>query len=216
MESYLILQYPYDHIEIALCHRGKIKVSVQESKLNAVELTMPKIQEILKDQNISISNLSFIAVNTGPGPYNTLRALITTANGIHFAQKTPLINACALDLLLQERNEQPTLAILNAFAKHVFYAFNTSKTQEQGYCSIDNLIQKINRQSEQITLLGNGAKLYQPELLKHVKNKVIFPEHMPHFNSLEVLAKYAYESFLNKKTAPSFLRPKYLQSPAIK
>lgn len=216
MKPYLILQYPYDHIEIALCHQGKVTIKLQESKLHAVELTIPGIQQILAQEALSITDLSFIAVNTGPGPYNTLRALITTANGIHFVQKTPLVSACALDLLLAEKKEQPSLAILNAFAKHVFYAFDTSSSQEQGYCSIENLIQKINRQEEQFTLLGNGAQLYRDELLRHVHKKVVFPEKMPLFNSLDILAQQAYENFTNKKTVPSFLMPKYLQSPAIK
>lgn len=215
MKPYIILQYPYEYIEIALCNRGKIEDFIQENKTNSVQLTIPHIDRLIKQHNLTVKDLSFVAVNTGPGPHNTLRALITTANGIHFVQKTPLINACALDLLLSEHT-QPSLAILNAFAKHVFYAFNTPNNQEHGYCSIENLIQKINRQSEQLTLLGNGAKMYQKQLLHETKHKIIFPEGMPLFNSLETLAQHAYDCFKQKKIAPSYLMPRYLQSPAVK
>lgn len=214
-KPYLILQYPYEHIEIALCSQGKVDISIQESKLTAVQLTIPHIDNLLMQKNISIKDLAFIAVNTGPGPYNTLRALITTANGIHFVQKTPLINNCALNLLLSERTEYPCLAILNAFAQHVFYAFNLPETKEHGYCSIEQLIDKINRQTKPIVLLGNGALLYQKQLLQHAKHKIIFHEQTPLFNSLETLAQQSYLDYQAKKFSPSYLMPKYLQSPSV-
>lgn len=215
MKPYLILQYPYEHIEIALCSGGKISSAVKESKLTAVQLTIPHIDQLLTQANLSIKDIAFIAVNTGPGPYNTLRALITTANGIHFAQKIPLINGCALDLLFNEHPEYPSLVIFNAFAQHVFYAFNTTQSKERGYCSIEQLIKKIMHQNETLVLLGNGAILYQKQLLHEVKNKIIFHEHTPLFNSLESFAKQAYEDYKSKKITPAYLMPKYLQSPSI-
>ncbi|MBM17744.1 MAG: tRNA (adenosine(37)-N6)-threonylcarbamoyltransferase complex dimerization subunit type 1 TsaB [Epsilonproteobacteria bacterium] len=214
MKYYLILQYPYEHIEIALCSKGKVEHTIQENKVQAVKLTIPHIDNLLKKQNVSLQDLSCIAVNTGPGPYNTLRALITTVNGIHFVTKTPLISASALDLLLAKQT-QPSLAILNAFAKHVFYAFKTSYSNEHGYCSIEDLIQKINSQKESLTLLGNGAKMYQQQLLAETKN-IIFPQEAPLFSSIESLAEYTYNQLQQKQTEPSYLMPRYLQSPAIK
>lgn len=215
MKPYLILQYPYEYIEIALCSRGKVSNSIQESKLTAVQFTIPHIDQLLKQENLSIKDLAFIAVNTGPGPYNTLRALITTANGIHFVQKIPLINGCALDLLHNQHPEHPSLVVLNAFAQHVFYAFNTEQSKEQGYCSIEQLIKKINCQTEPLILLGNGAILYQKQLLHEARNKIIFQENTPLFNSLDIFAKQAYQDYKAKKIAPSYLMPKYLQSPTI-
>lgn len=214
MKPYLILQYPYEYIEVALCNAGSITTSIRESKLAAVQLTIPHIDELLNQHNVSIKDLAFIAVNTGPGPYNTLRALITTANGIHFISKVPLINSCALDLLTSEHSSYPTLAILNAFAQHVFYAFNTPQRKEQGYCSINQLIEKINDQEEQLLLLGNGAILYQKQLLHEARN-IVFLEKTPLFNSIETLAKKAYDDFVAKKFSGSYLMPRYLQSPSI-
>lgn len=211
--KYLILQYPYDYIEIALCNKGKILSRITESKLHSVSLTIPHIESILQNENSSLQELSFIAVNTGPGPYNTLRSLITTANGIHFATKTPLISLDAFNLMLHHV-DSPTLAILNAFANHVFYAFSTPTNKEQGYCSIEKIIHKIN-QHESLTLIGNGVKTYQSTLLQKAKN-IVIPEDYPQFNSLEALATAAYTAYREKQISPSYLMPKYLQSPAIK
>ena len=122
----------------------------------------------------------------------------------------------ALDLLLSEHNQQPTIAVLNAFANHVFYAFSTSNNKEQGYCSINNLIQKINNQSEHVTLIGNGAKMYHEKFMVEVKDKVIIPTKIPLFNKIETLAAHAYQKYQANKIEPSYLMPKYLHSPAIK
>ena len=215
MKPYLILQYPYEYIEIALCYNGTIKDFVKESKLAAIQFTIPHIDQLLKQNNLSIKDLSFIAVNTGPGPYNTLRALITTANGINFVSKIPLINSCALDLLFLEYPNCNSVAVLNAFAQHVFYAFNTEQNKERGYCSIEQFISKINRQPEPIILLGNGAILYQKRLLQEAGKNIIFYENTPLFNSLEILAKSSYQDYKSKKFMSSYLVPKYLQSPII-
>lgn len=214
MKRYLILQYPYEYIEIALCSKGEITAVIRESKLTAVQLTIPHIDALLAQHHVSIKDLDFIAVNTGPGPYNTLRALITTANGIHFASNVPLINSCALDLLIREHSNFPSVAILNAFAQHVFYAFNTPNNKEQGYCSIEQLIGKINRQPEQLVLLGNGAILHQKQLLHEARN-IIFHENTPLFNTIETLAKKAYDDYVAKKFSGSYLMPRYLQSPSV-
>ena len=216
MKPYLILQYPYSHIEIALCRNGKIIKEVRESKFKSIELTIPHIQEILSSENLTVHDISFIAVNTGPGPYNTLRSLITTANGIHFVQKTPLIDACALDLLLSESDDNNTIAILNAFSNHIFYALKNGTKIEHGYCSVENLTHKINQQTEPIKLIGNGAIIYKEIIRKNCEDNAIFPAAIPDFNSLKTLAEFAYAQYSNKRIDLSYLMPKYLQSPAIK
>lgn len=216
MKDYIILQYPYEFTQIALCQKGKILDSIEESKFNAVQMTIPNIQTILDRNNITLQDIEFIGVNTGPGPYNTLRALITTTNGIHFVNKKPLVSLSAIDLLLSESSEQPTLAVLNAFANHVFYGFSTPEKKEQGYCSIDNLIQKINNQTNQLYVVGNGAQIHSKKLLHDAKHKIILPSNIPAFNSLQTLAQHAYQAYCEKQIEPSYLKPKYLQSPAIK
>src|SRR5271170_8040917 len=106
MSHYIILQYPYESIQIALCKNGSILEQITEHKFNAIRSTIPNIQILLQKHNLTLADIACIGVNIGPGPYNTLRALLTMANGIHFAAKTPLISANALELLSQEYPEQ--------------------------------------------------------------------------------------------------------------
>src|SRR3990167_2550140 len=123
MQHYLILQYPYDTIQIALCQQGKIIQEITEHKFNAIRRTIPNMQALLDQHNLKLSEISCIGVNVGPGPYNTLRALLTMANGIHFASGVPLVGLSALDLLADQYPQQNTLVFFQAFADHVFYQF---------------------------------------------------------------------------------------------
>ncbi len=211
MPPYIILQYPYDTIEIALCDNGNIITLVREHKFNAIKSTIPHIASMLANHNLTLKDLAFISVNVGPGPYNTLRALLTMANGIHFASSIPLVGLTALDLLGAEQAEHNNLVILQAFAGHVFYQFNTKSNSLSGACSISQLIEKINNQPTTFLALGNGAHMYQAELKKNSSNKLVFPNEIPLFNSLETLAQKSFELFSQGIPKQKYLKPIYFE-----
>jgi len=211
MPPYIILQYPYDTIQIALCDNGNILTQTKEHKFNAIKSTIPHIQSMISNQNLSLKDLTFIGVNVGPGPYNTLRALLTMANGIHFASHVPLIGLNALDLLGSEYPGQNNLVILQAFADHVFYQFNADSGNQSGACLITELIEKINNQPAPLLALGNGAHMYKEKLQSATQGKLIFPDKVPLFNSLETLAKKSFELFLQDPTKKKYLKPIYFE-----
>ncbi|HSW75522.1 MAG TPA: tRNA (adenosine(37)-N6)-threonylcarbamoyltransferase complex dimerization subunit type 1 TsaB [Candidatus Saccharimonadales bacterium] len=258
MQPYIILQYPYETIQVALCSHGKILTKVQEHKFNAIALTIPHIDSMLKTHNIALKDLQCIGVNVGPGPYNTLRALLTMANGIHFASGLPLVGLSALDLLSDEYSDCNTLVIFQAFADHVFYQFKMQEKKERGACSIDELIRIIANneflntgsrtcppkfstsldtsptrsgtlgtndnlartnegwisgmtKEESFLALGNGAQLYQKKLVEAVGDKLIFPDIIPAFNSLETIAQKTFEKIEANQFETGYLKPIYFE-----
>ncbi|MCX5923823.1 MAG: tRNA (adenosine(37)-N6)-threonylcarbamoyltransferase complex dimerization subunit type 1 TsaB [Candidatus Dependentiae bacterium] len=216
MQPYIILQYPYETIQIALCNQGQILTCVQEHKFNAIALTIPHINSILAEHNLTLKDLQCIGVNVGPGPYNTLRALLTMANGINFASGVALVGLSALDLLTAEHPNQNTLIIFQAFADHVFYQFNEQATKEQGACSVNELIKLITTKSSSFLVLGNGAQMYQKRLIEAAPNKLIFPDCIPAFNSLETLAAKTFEKNEANQFEPGYLKPIYFEDFAKK
>jgi len=52
-----------------------------------------KIDELLKRLNISLIDISSIAVNPGPGSYTGLRIGISTANALSWSRKIPIRSA---------------------------------------------------------------------------------------------------------------------------
>ena len=230
MQPYIILQYPYETIQIALCNQGQILTRFQEHKFNAIALTIPHINSMLSAHGLMLKDLACIGVNVGPGPYNTLRALLTMANGIHFASGLPLVGLSALDLLSAEHPNQPSLVIFQAFADHVFYQFKAEEKTEQGACSINELIKIIEEKpypsssgstrgssnKNSFLAIGNGAQMYQKRLMEAVGNKLIFPDLIPAFNSLETLAAKTFEKIEANQFEQNYLKPIYFEDLAKK
>lgn len=214
MQHYLILQYPYETVQIALCQNGKIIQEITEHKHNAVRATIPNIQAMLDQHNLKLTDISCIGVNVGPGPYNTLRALLTMANGIHFAIKTPLIHLSALKLLQSETQAQNSLVILHAFLGHVFYRMKIDEKTIEGSCEITELIKIMNAQklSSPLFCIGNGAALHQQLLLDSCKTNVVFAEKITAFNSLQTLAQATYKKLEKKDFAQNYVQPIYFDN----
>lgn len=214
MQHYLILQYPYETVQIALCQNEKIIQEIIEHKHNAVRSTIPNIQALLQAHRLKLSDISCIGVNVGPGPYNTLRALLTMANGIHFAAQTPLISLSALKLLELEIDAPNSLVILHAFLGHVFYRMKINTKIIESACEITELIKIINQQKLSTPLLcvGNGAALHKEFLIQHCNNNVLFSEQIPVFNSLQILAQTTFEKLRNKDFEKNYIQPIYFDN----
>lgn len=210
MRHSIIVQYPYETIDIALCKQGKIVQSFSEHKFHAVSLTIPRIQELLTTNNLQLCDLDFIGVNVGPGPYNTLRAILTMVNGINIVSKVPLITTSALELLEHEYPNQNTIVLFHAFAGNVFYRMNINSEIKQGGCSIQDLVVLINKQ-QPILALGNGATAHHAFLHNHCNSHIVFPNIIPSFNKLETLAQITYEKFEKQDTTQAPIRPIYFE-----
>lgn len=202
--TYLTIHYPYEHIEIGLYQDSICLAQIQEHKFKASMMLIPMIDTLLKNNNLKLSDLDYIAVNIGPAPYNTLRALIATANAIALAKKIPLIGCDALSLLTDfyTTKDYETVAILQAFAGHVYFKHGTTKI----YCTIDDAIKHLNP-NKKYYFIGNGMLKYKEELLKAFpeslyNSEILFPE-------LSACSTKSLELFKNNKT-DSQLHPVYL------
>ena len=207
---FLIIQYPYDHIEIALCSQAKIIQQKEIHKFKAIELLIPTINELLSNENLKIQDLVCISINRGPGPYNTLRSIIATINGFHFTHKTKFVELEALPLLLQPCNE-PTIALLNAFSKRVYYGIKTNGIIIQGICSIPDLSKILEENSlTNITLncIGNGAVIYKNELTELIPNLKI-SENLPLFNDLKIAIEETCKQIQENKMVKNYTSPLY-------
>src|SRR5688572_29545137 len=96
MTIFLALQNTYHLIEVAVCNEDSIIESVTIDKVHASKELLPIINKLLMRHNFTLQSLSFLTINQGPGPFTTLRVVITTANGISFATGLPLIGVDGL------------------------------------------------------------------------------------------------------------------------
>ena len=77
---------------IALSQNGRLVDIFEDVEgMNHARLTASYVQEILKCNNLKISELSAISVSCGPGSYTGLRIGISLAKGLCYAHDLPLI-----------------------------------------------------------------------------------------------------------------------------
>ena len=78
MTKYLAIQHTYDTFEIALFINHKLVDKISDDKRHTSKLFIPHLQQLLSKNAISFAELSFCAVNCGPGPFSTLRSIIAS------------------------------------------------------------------------------------------------------------------------------------------
>ena len=212
MPYFITIQYPYQYLTITLSDNTTIIATQTISKFQAISLLLPTLKLMLETHNLTLANIACFGINTGPGPFNTLRSIIATANAISFAQHIPLVGCNGLDLLLQEHDNN-TVAILDAFGNDVYFAMKGF--DNQGYDSIENVIKKLNNlHTSSISFIGNGASKHKDYILSNCKGIANFDE-TALFASTQTLVDATYKKFLEGKIERE-LFPLYFASPVVK
>src|SRR5437868_6376175 len=99
---YLAVQNSYHAIDVALCCNGQVLRCITEDKKHASKYFIALLSRLLQEQQCTFAQVAFMAVNQGPGPFTTLRVIISSVNGLSFATQKPLIGVDGLDALLCE------------------------------------------------------------------------------------------------------------------
>ena len=100
MISFAALQNTYQEIQVALWCDSLFVGSLSVPKNHASAELIPTLAFLLNQHNLRLEQLSFIAVNKGPGPFTTLRVVIASANGLSFASDIPLVGVDGLKAFL--------------------------------------------------------------------------------------------------------------------
>jgi len=202
---------------ISLAHKG-IVVSINEkndenyshsTKLHSF------IKEVLKESNVSINELSAVAVSKGPGSYTGLRIGVAAAKGLCFALDIPLISLPTLLILSKQVNIQKGLIVpvLDARRDEVYSAV---------YDSNYNLIQKekpeiINEDSFEEILssfklyfIGSGQEKCERLIKKNLNLNFSANDNFP---SSKEMANLSYEKFINSNFEDlAYFEPAYLKN----
>ncbi|MEY3586359.1 MAG: tRNA ((37)-N6)-threonylcarbamoyltransferase complex dimerization subunit type 1 TsaB [Bacteroidota bacterium] len=104
MNNYILhLETATKVCSVALSNNGNMvscKETMAEGFIHSESLTV-FIEDVMAEANVSLSVLSAISVSSGPGSYTGLRIGLSTAKGLCFALKIPLISVETL-LALKE------------------------------------------------------------------------------------------------------------------
>lgn len=215
---YLIIHHNYTHVHLGLYKEQECITTVSLHKHQASSLLIDTIKQILETHLIKLTDLAFIAVNQGPGPFTTLRTVIATINGLNFALGIPLIGIDSIQALVNEYHNkiQHTVALLNAFNQDVYFARHTHHDNriEVGCQNITVLLQQIAQEEKDDTephlFIGNGAQLHRELILKMVQHSLVDVA-IDHC-SLQKIAQEALEKWHRKEYTLAQLQPLYIKN----
>lgn len=139
------------------------------------------IQEILDENNLSLSDLDAIAISEGPGSYTGLRIGVSAAKGLCYSLDLPLIAVPTLEsLACQVKEEGLVIPMMDARRMEVYTAvYNESGSQieptsakileEDSYTSY--------LEKGKVNFIGSGVEKFE-KICKH-PNAVFIREKLP-------------------------------------
>ncbi len=193
----IVIHHTYNQVIIALCNQDTIVTQKIISNKDISKLCIPTIDELLSNARYKLANLSFIATNTGPGPFSTVRSIIATVNGLHLAIRIPLISIDGLQTLFSEHNKhnktKTVIALLNAYNNEVYFAFKHDGYHESGYANIDDLLKHFEQiyKDKKFLFVGNGSVLHEEKIVKIFNNNATITHDKQHA-SIEYVVMRAF------------------------
>lgn len=193
MAYILALETSTTNCSVAISKQGKT-IAIKEDNnqdYSHAEMLHQFIEDVLFKAQISINQLSAIAVSKGPGSYTGLRIGVSAAKGLCFSLNIPLIAIATLESLANQV-QVPTgliLPMLDARRMEAYTAiFNSNheliRPVKAEIFSDDSFLELLNK--HQITFVGNAVNKLKG-ILQHT-NAVFLTETLPSANELGALA----------------------------
>jgi tRNA threonylcarbamoyladenosine biosynthesis protein TsaB len=216
--SYILnIESSSTNCSISLAHKGTV-ISIKEkndenyshsTKLHAF------IQEVLKESNTPINELSAVAVSKGPGSYTGLRIGVAAAKGLCFALDIPLISLPTLLILSKQVKIKKGLIVpvLDARRDEVYSAVYDSNynliQKEKPEIINDDSFKEISS-SFKLHFIGSG----QEKCERLIKNNLNLSfSSSDNFPSSKEMAKLSYEKFINSNFEDlAYFEPAYLKN----
>ena len=201
-ELILLLETATDSCSVAICKWANTIAEkyIEQPKAHAT-LLAKYIDEIFKENNLSLQECSAVAVSQGPGSYTGLRVGVSCAKGLCYGANKPLISVCtlaticrmAIDNNLIDLSKNPLIIpMIDARRMEVYTAtFNCNGEQISPIEAkiLDENSFKDELERGVVLFTGNGAEKFYP-LVKDNPNAFYAPQ-QPHAKGMRIAAHKA-------------------------
>ncbi len=187
--------------------------SISEKLGNSLSiLTLSKIEELLKNNNIEIKDINKIVACNGPGSFTGIRIGLTIAKTMSWAMNIPIVLISSLEAMALSSIAYdyivPTIdARRNYVYASIFDTKNNNFIMNEKYVSLDTLEVVLNNLNGSICFISNDdiktnydLQPYVPEfsrIIKFVKNRKPVNPHSVDANYLKLTE--AEENILKEK-----------------
>lgn len=173
-------------VNVALSNQNNLINLQNENKRECLKKLVPMIGEILEDNNLTLEDLDFIGINSGPGSWTGLRIGYSTIKVLSLVLNIPVIEYNNFELIKKYSNIREGIILIKSSNDN--YYFSEIKDSET---LVDGIISEI-------------------DLLEKYPNKEKF--YLENY-SLEFLKSVLYEKFLNKNfSSTNDLEPYYVST----
>lgn len=149
-------------------------------------ILMEKIELLLKDCEVDISDIDGFVVSKGPGSFTGLRIGMATIKGLSMGSNKPYVSISSLDALANSllTFDGIICPIMDALRDSVYTCLyknvDGKLTKISDYCalSLDELADLLSKKGENVIFTGDGVTKHKNFLLNNVKNATLAPNHL--------------------------------------
>ncbi len=182
---------------------------------------LPNLEHLLGQFKISPQSLTGIIVARGPGSYNGLRVGISTAKGLAFSLRIPIVGVSSLEIEAYQYAETglPICPIFNAGRGEIATARYQKNRNEWRQLTAEHIttVETLCSQTTTKTMFcGEFIPSVTPQLKKQLKRKAIIPSPITGLRRASFLAELGLKQFeTGNYDNPATLQPLYLRRPSI-
>lgn len=171
-------------------HRLLGEITLNDKREHSVIL-MSIINDLLKDNNMTISDVDGYVVSKGPGSFTGLRIGMATVKGLSFGSGKPYVSVSSLDALALSASNFDGLIcpIMDALRHSVYTSLYKSSPDSEGTpeleklmdytdLDVDDLIELIKSKNEKVIFIGDGLDKYKDYLKENCPNCYFPPAHL--------------------------------------
>ena len=196
-----------------------------ENELTHSQKLMPLVDEVLKSNNLTLSDFDLFACSIGPGSFTGVRIGVSTVKAFCDVTNIKISSVSSLESLAYntlnsnyKNDAKLVLSMIDAKNDNVYYGLFERKDdiftpiEELGAKNIDEVINLLeNYHSSPILFVGDGAKKHQYNLLKYF-SKATFVEDKYNNQTSTSVGKAAYNHYINGNYGDSnSITPLYLR-----
>lgn len=208
----------------SVCLAGEDKILgsfYTNTALTHSQTLVPMVEHVLKTTQTDVDELDCIAVNAGPGSFTGVRIGVAAAKGIAFKNNLPCVSVSTLESMAYNMlgSDCVVCAVMDARCSQVYNAlFKISGDKVERLCedralALSELKPELEKNSEKIILVGDGADLTAKYLENSLSNVFLAPVNNQIQNASST-AMAAIKSICENKTiTPAELMPTYLRLP---
>lgn len=203
---------------VSLSSEGKLisNFDLEDDKYRHSELLTSTIKDILTQNNISVKELSAVAIGIGPGSFTGLRIGFSVAKGLCYPHKIDLIGISSLKILANSIKNDTGYIIPMINDKGNFYYLSTFENglNEVGTPLINHVDSEfiIKNIIENSTIVVNNEESFK--YINSIINDQVKLQYKP-ISSINMI-DLSYESFIEKRFEDlAYFEPLYVKRPYV-